>query len=248
LANIVESSNDAIFSRTADGVILTWNPAAERMYGYSAEESIGQNLSMLIPADHAHEEVRIMERIRGGKSISVAETERITKDGRKIYVSLTVSPMKDSSGRFIGASTIARDISAHKRAEDALKQSEERFRILVESSPNALLLTAADGTITMLNRQAETIFGYARQELAGKSVEILVPERFRKLHYAHRAGFNAAPQQRPMGAGRELYAVRKDGSEFPVEIGLTPLDMPDGLLTMATITDITERKRLEKGV
>jgi PAS domain S-box-containing protein len=244
----VETSNDAIFSKTPDGVILTWNPAAERMYGYSAEESIGQNVSMLIPADHEHELAEIREKIKHGERITFFETERIAKDGKKIYVSLSISPMKDASGRITGASTIARDISAHRQAQEALKRSEERFRSLVESSPNALVLAAADGTITQLNRQAETIFRYARHELTGKSVEILVPERFRGPHPSHRAGFNAAPAQRPMGAGRELFAVRKDGSEFPVEIGLTPLDMPDGPLTMATITDITERKRKEKSV
>jgi two-component system CheB/CheR fusion protein len=247
LAAIVESSSDAIFSKTADGIILMWNRAAERMYGYSAAESVGKNVSMLIPAERAHEAKEIMKKIRRGELIAFFETERVTKDGRKLHVSLSVSPMKDASGRIIGASTIARDISAHKRAEEALKQSEERFRALVESSPNALLLTAADGTITLLNRQAETMFGYERRELAGKLVEILVPKRFRNQHASHRAEFAAAPKQRPMGAGRDLFAVRKDGSEFPVEIGLTPLDMPDGPLTLATITDITERKRLEKG-
>jgi len=246
LAAIVESSSDAIFSKTTDGTILTWNRAAEEMYGYSAEESIGENISMLIPADRANEPTEILERVGRGENIRLFETERVTKDGRKINVSLSVSPIKDPSGRINGASTIARDIGERKQAEEALKRSEERFRTLVESSPNALLLVDGNGKITLLNRRAETMFGYAREELVGQSVELLVPERFRRQHSSYRAGFAAKPDQRPMGAGRDLFAVRRNLSEFPVEIGLTPLNMPEGLGTLATITDITERKRREQ--
>jgi two-component system, chemotaxis family, CheB/CheR fusion protein len=246
LAAIVESSNDAIFSKTTDGIILTWNRAAEEMYGYSAEESIGKNVSMLIPADRTHEATHILERIRLGEIIRLFETERVTKDDRKIHVLLSVSPIKDPSGQIIGASTIARDISERKRAEEALKRSEERFRTLVEDSPNALLLVDQDGAITLLNRQAEEIFGFTRAELVGQPVEILMPKRFRKSHAGYRTEFAAKPEQRPMGAGRHLFAVRRDGSEFPVEIGLTPLHTPEGLVTMATITDITERIHREQ--
>jgi PAS domain S-box-containing protein len=133
-----------------------------------------------------------------------------------------------------------------KQAEDDLAKSERRFRLLVESSPNAVVLAAADGTISLVNRQAEVAFGYQRDELIGKPVEMLVPQRFRPGHPALRAEFMADPRQRPMGVGRDLFAVRKDGFEMPVEIGLTPIEMPEGLCTMATITDITLRKRAEE--
>ena len=137
--------------------------------------------------------------------------------------------------------------SGRKKAEEALSKSEERFRILVEASPNAILLTKKDGTITFLNSQAESMFGYTRNELIGHVVEALVPVRFREKHPVYRDEFAIQPQQRPMGAGRDLFAVRKNGAEFPAEIGLTPLDMPEGPVTLVTITDITVRKRLEEG-
>ena len=133
-----------------------------------------------------------------------------------------------------------------KQTQETLPTSDERFRIVVESSPNAVVLVAANGTIILLNRQAEVMFGYRREELAGQSVDVLVPQRFRGHHLTYRAEFMADPQQRPMGMGRDLFAVRKDGSELPVEIGLTPIEMPEGLVVMATITDITERKRREE--
>ncbi|MEW6440545.1 MAG: PAS domain S-box protein [bacterium] len=240
---IVESSGDAIFAKTPGGVILTWNRAAERMYGYSAQEAIGRHVSMLAPADRVREVTELLEKIERGETITLHETRRVPKHGREIDVSLSISPIKDVSGQVIGAATIARDISERKRAEQALRKSEQRFRTLVESSPNALVLAAADGTITLLNRQAEAMFGYGRDELIGQAVEVLMPERFRKRHRSSRAAFTTRPQQRPMGAGRDLIAVRKDGSEFPAEIGLTPLEMPEGSLTLATIIDITERTR-----
>jgi two-component system, chemotaxis family, CheB/CheR fusion protein len=137
------------------------------------------------------------------------------------------------------------DITRVHHAEELLIRIEERFRVLVESSPNALVVAAMDGKITLLNRQAEVMFGYTREELMGQTIEILVPERFRGRHPSYRKDFSAAPQQRPMGAGRDLFAARKDGSEVPVEIGLTPIVMPEGPVTLATITDITKRKRLD---
>lgn len=137
------------------------------------------------------------------------------------------------------------ETSARKQAQEAFRKSEEPFRTLVESSPNAVLLVAAGGTITLLNRQAEAMFGYTREELIGQLVETLVPVRFRPGHPALRAEFAAQPQQRPMGAGRDLFGLRKDGSEVPLEIGLTPIERTEGLFVLATITDITERKRKE---
>jgi two-component system, chemotaxis family, CheB/CheR fusion protein len=199
LAVIVESSNDAIYSKTTDGIILTWNRAAEAMYGYSAEESIGKNVSMLIPADRPNETMQILERIRRGEITTLFETERVTKGGRTIRVSLSVSPIKDSSGHITGASAIARDITEQKGAEEALERSEERFRTLVESSPYALLLVDADGKIGLLNRRADEMIGYAREELLGQSIEILVPERFRRQHSSYRVEFASKPEQTSHG-------------------------------------------------
>jgi diguanylate cyclase (GGDEF)-like protein/PAS domain S-box-containing protein len=128
------------------------------------------------------------------------------------------------------------------------KRVTERFRIAVESAPNAMVLVDRRGRIALVNSQAVKMFGYSREELNAQSVEVLIPERFRGGHPRHRMEFSSSARARPMGAGRDLYAVRKDGSEFPVEIGLNPIEADDELLVMSAIVDITERKRAEEQI
>jgi two-component system, LuxR family, sensor kinase FixL len=130
----------------------------------------------------------------------------------------------------------------------ALHKREERFRQVVESAPNAVVMIGTSGLIEMANAQTERVFGYTRDELLGKPVEMLVPERYRPNHPGLRTSFFANPVSRPMGAGRELYGLRKDGSEFPVEIGLNPIATEDGTLVLSAIVDISARKRLEDRV
>ncbi|MGA8655053.1 MAG: PAS domain S-box protein [Chthoniobacterales bacterium] len=125
------------------------------------------------------------------------------------------------------------------------KQAQERFRLVVEASPNGTVLVDAQGHIVLVNAGAEKLFGYGREELIGQGIELLVPERFRAEHPAHRAGFHAAPAARVMGAGRELFARRKDGTEFPVEIGISPIQSPEGMLVLSVIVDISARKKAE---
>ena len=128
------------------------------------------------------------------------------------------------------------------------KRVAEGFVIAVESAPNAMVMVDQQGKIALVNSQAVKMFGYSREELHAQSLEVLIPERFRRGHPEHRAEFSSSPQARPMGAGRDLYAVRKDGSEFPVEIGLNPIETEDGLLVISAIVDITERKRAEEQI
>ena len=138
---------------------------------------------------------------------------------------------------------------ARKRSiERALEKSEARFRQVVESAPNAMVMINASGRIEMINAQAERVFGYSRRELLGQPVEILVPERFRDHHPKLRSAFFHDPQSRPMGAGRDLYGLRKDGSEFPVEIGLNPIETEEGTMVLSAIVDISDRKQKEASV
>src|SRR5207245_2148826 len=126
------------------------------------------------------------------------------------------------------------------------KQAEEQFRLTVEASPNGIVLAGQEGRIVLVNAQTEKLFGYAREELIGQMIEVLVPERFRGAHPTYRAEFMAAPQARAMGAGRELFARRKDGTEFPVEIGLNPIQTSEGILVLAAVVDISARKLAEE--
>jgi PAS domain S-box-containing protein len=161
------------------------------------------------------------------------------KDGSKITIFSTVSLVKNEAGEPIGLAAINRDITDQTLVE-------ERFRLAVESAPNAIIMVDQNGNIVMLNSRAELYFRYQRAELIGASVDQLIPEKYASFHPAHRADFLASPQMRDMGVGRDLYALRKDGSEFPVEIGLAPIKTHTGTFVLATIVDITERKQTEE--
>ncbi len=237
LASIVASSDDAIFSKTPDGTITSWNAGAGRLYGYSAEEMVGQPISILIP-EHCRSEGRRFDEVSAGESVDHYETEGLRKDGSEVRVSLTVSPVHDRAGSIIGASTIARDITVRR-------QSDSLFRDLLESAPDAMVISGPDGAILRVNVQTEQLFGISRDAFVGQQVEMLVPERFRQRHPGHRKDFISTPQARAMGEDLKLFALRGDGSEFPVEIALGPLATEQGLLVSAAIRDITERTRVE---
>jgi PAS domain S-box-containing protein len=246
MAAIVESSDDAIVAKTLSGIVTSWNRAAEALFGYKAEEVLGRSISIIIPPDRIEEENLILEKIGRGEKVDHFETFRRAKNGREIPVSLTISPiLKD--GRIIGASKIIRDVTERNLTVAAtLRKSEEQLRRVVEATPNALVTISADGKIQMVNTQTERMFGYSREELMNCPVEMLVPERFRANHPGLRSSFFNAPQSRPMGAGRDLYGLRKDGTEFPVEIGINPIEVDEEMMVLSAIVDISARKRLEE--
>ena len=236
LATIVESANDSIVSATLDGVITSWNAAAERLYGYTAAEIIGRSTSLLIPPETAPELTPVLQRVRQGETIEHFETRLRRKDGSIIEVSLTDSPLRDASGAVVGTSSITRDMTERNRAE-AL------FRGLLEAAPDAMVCVDSGGRIVLVNAQAERLFGYPREELAGQPVEILVPDAIKAGHPDLRAGYAADPRPRQMGAGLELSARRRDGTTFPAEIALSALDTDQGLLVSAAIRDVTQQQQ-----
>src|SRR4051794_15580870 len=172
LARVVESSDDAIVSKDLNGVITSWNRAAERMFGYTAAEAIGQSIRMIIPADRQSEEDMVLARIRSGEAITHFETIRQRKDRTLIPISLTVSPIHDDSGRVIGASKIARDISTQIRADFASR----RLTAVIESSDDAIITKDLHSAITSWNPAAERMFGYTEAEAIGRSIRILIPD------------------------------------------------------------------------
>ncbi|HWN30515.1 MAG TPA: PAS domain S-box protein, partial [Burkholderiales bacterium] len=169
LASIIESSDDAIISKDLEGIVTSWNTGAERIFGYSATEMIGRPVTLLIPPENPDEESQCIARIKGGERIEHYETCCVRSDGRRIDVSLTVLPIKDATGNIIGASKIARDITERKRAEAALRESEERFQAFMDNSPVIAWAKDEQGRHVYLNRTYESRFGVRLDDLRGKT-------------------------------------------------------------------------------
>ncbi len=229
----------------AHGRLVQVNRELSEILGYSQPELLTMSLSEINVPDDVVRELAEVSRLLAGESQSYSiEKQCRHKQGHKVWVRVTAWVPASREPRPLCV-CIVQDIQLRKQAEQALRDSEERFRTLVESSPNAVVMVDATGRMNQVNRQAESMFRYDRDQLIGQMVEVLVPARFHANHLGYRAGFVQQPQQRAMGAGRDLFAVRSDGTEFPVEIGLTPIHAADGLFVLATITDITERKARE---
>jgi len=245
LASIVACSDDAIVGMTLDGIITTWNAGAERMYGYSASEALGKAVGILVAADRRIEIPGMLERLARNEVVDHFETLCVRRDGKEFNIEITASPIRDAMERVVGASTIGRDISARKLSEKHIIQMEARYRGLLEAAPDSMVIVNQAGEIVLLNVQAEKQFGYRRDELVGQKVKNIIPEGFaeRLIADGTRSAAEALAQQ--IGTGIELYGRRKNGSDFPIEIMLSPLDGADGILVTAAIRDITERKRRE---
>jgi PAS domain S-box-containing protein len=165
------------------------------------------------------------------------------KDGSEFPVEVGLNPAETPDGTFVLAAVI--DITARKKVEEALEKSAAQFRLVVESAPNGMVMVNEDGDILMVNSQMERLFGYDRSQMIGRPIEMLLPERYRATHPGQRGDFFRSPLTRAMGHGRDLFARRKDGSEFPVEVGLNPAQTPEGTVVLAAVIDITQRKSME---
>jgi PAS domain S-box-containing protein len=237
LAAIVDSSDDAIISKDLTGRIKSFNAAAERLFGYTAAEIIGQSILLLIPEERHHEEDEILERLRKGERIEHFETIRRAKNGRLIDISLTVSPVRDESGTIIGASKIARDISDRKRAQ----VTSAELAAIVESSDDAILSKDLAGTIRSFNKAAERMLGFTAAEIVGQSILKVVPPELRheEQEILDRIRLGRAIEH------YETVRVTKDGRRVDVSLTVSPIRRPSGEVIGASsiARDITEQKR-----
>src|SRR5262245_28042106 len=182
LAAIVSSSDDAIISKTLDGTITSWNAGATTIFGYEADEMSGQSILRLIPPELHDEERQILLRLSRGERLQHYETIRVGKDGRRIDVSLTVSPLFNKSGMVVGASKVARDITESKSAEQTLRESAARLQTLIETAVDGVVMIDAHGVVLIFNPACEKLFGYSAAEVIGENVKMLMPEPYRTEH------------------------------------------------------------------
>lgn len=244
---VTETARDAIVSADRNGAIRYFNPSAERMFGYRQGEMLGQPLTILMPERFRQAHVDGIKRYltsREGKV--VGKTMELTarhRDGKEFPIELALASSQVDHDLFFTA--IIRDITARVEAERTVRASEARFRDLLQSAPDAILITDDQGRIQLVNAQTERLFGYRRDELIGQTIEMLIPERYRGRHVGYREGYHQDARTRPMGAGLELYGLRKNGSEFPVSIGLSPTHAEQGLTVFCGVRDITDQRASE---
>ncbi len=238
---LLESAPDAMVILDERGKIQLVNAQTERMFGYQREALIGKSVEVLIPerlrGNHVGHRERYFQAPNVREMGAGLDLWGRRKDGSEFPIEISLSPMETETGTW--ATAAVRDVTERMKAE-------ARFRALLETAPDAMVIIGAGGRIVLVNAQAERLFGYPRSELVGETVEKLIPERLHGRHIGHRSEYFHSPKVRPMGMGLELWGRRKDGSEFPIEISLSPMETSDGQFATAAVRDITDRKAVEE--
>jgi protein-histidine pros-kinase len=240
----LQAAPDAMLVADAHGRILLANQQTEELFGYTRGELIGQPIEVLVPHrhrfKHTHDRTRYFARNPVSRPMGAGlQLSGLRKDGTEFPVEISLSPMETPEGMVVMSAI--RDVTDRRAAD-------ERFRNFLESAPDATVIVDENGWIVLVNAQTEALFGYQREELIGKPVEVLIPDRYRDQHPRHMQDYAKQPRVRPMGLGLELFGRRKDGSEFPVEISLSPLVTAEGRFVTSAIRDITERKQTEEQI
>jgi PAS domain S-box-containing protein len=239
LGAIVDSSDDVIVSKTLDGIITSWNRAAERTFGWAAAEAIGRHITLIVPEDRHAEEDDVLARIRRGERVDHFETVRRTKDGRLVNMSISVSPVRDAAGRIVGAFKVARDITERRKDEIAMR----RLAAIVDSSDDVIVSKTLDGIITSWNPAAERTFGWTAAEAIGRHIMLIVPDERR----AEEDDVIARIRRGERVDHFETVRQAKDGRRVDMSITVSPLKDAAGNVVGASkvARDISERRRLE---
>lgn len=242
LAAIIESSEDAIASKDMEGIITSWNKSAEKLFGYTAKEIIGRPVTLIIPPELHDDEPLILRRISAGERIEHFQTVRLHKEGRRIDVSLTVSPVRDEKGNVIGAAKIVRDITRQKKLEEAAR----RLAAIVESSDDAIASKDMNGVITSWNRSAEKLFGYKAEEIVGKPVMTIIPP---ELHHDEDMILSKIRRGEKIDHF-ETIRVHKSGERIEVSLTISPVRDENGNVIGAAkiIRNITENNKIERAL
>jgi protein-histidine pros-kinase len=240
VGEILNTSADATIVSDQLGYIRIANEAAEALFGYDRGELIGQSIEILVPDTHRDRHRNLREHFasapRARPMVAGLELYGRRKDGSEFRAEIALNPIETQDGLIITST-----VQEIARTDD----SEAYFKHLLELAPDAMIIIDERGKIAIVNRQAEEMFGYTRREMLGQPVEMLLPDRLRRVHVGHRTGYALEPRLRPMGQGQDLLARRKDGSEFPVEISLSPVKSDSGRFVSSVIRDVTKRKRME---
>ena len=242
---ILDEAPGGVVVTTRKGEVVHWSRGAQLIFGYSAEETVGRALAELIELDDQRgARDKVMYELND-KGINDYECLRRRKDGAPVYIDATSKAIYNAAGQIEYILFSKKDITHLKALRDA-QQADAKYRELLESTPDAIIMTNASGRIVLANGHAERLFGYAAGALRGQPLEVLLPERYRAGHVGHRSQYFGQPRPRTMGAGLELYGLRRDGVEFPLEISLSPITTDDGTLVMSAIRDTSERRKAEQ--
>ena len=246
LAAIASSLDDAIIGTTIDSIVTDWDGSAQSIFGYSAEEMIGKPITLLLPPGLEDEEEKILGHVRKGEKVDHFETRRRCKDGRIIDVSVTVTPIRDDDGTLIGASKVARDITATRAAQASLREREAHLQSVLDTVPDAMVVIDTRGIMQSFSATAERLFGYQASEAVGKNVSILMPQPYRGHHDAYLSRYMATGERRIIGVGRLVVGQRKDGSTFPMELSVGEMRSGDRRFFTGFVRDLTERQQTQQ--
>ncbi|HUK61324.1 MAG TPA: PAS domain S-box protein [Stellaceae bacterium] len=244
---MMESSEDAIVTETLDGIVTSWNRAAERMFGFTAAEMIGRAVTVIAPG-REEESARLRARIKAGERIAHHETIRQRKDGQTVAISLSISPLRDAVGHLLGAIRISHNITEERRLRLENAEREGLLLSILETIPDALIVIDERGTIQSFSTAAERLFGYRADEVSGQNVKVLMPSPHQEHHddYLHR--YMTTGERRIIGTGRVVAGLRKDGTTFPMELSVGEVTRAGRRLFTGFVRDLTQRQTAERRI